>query len=407
MMNFGYTVKELLTVAKAGDITHLCVGEMSAIENEKNIMLAVTEEDSIITECINITNSVDFKSRLTEYRLVEGMFKDDVEVDDACLMIYTSGSTGVPKGVLLSAYNILSTAEAMANVVHICHEDRFCLVLPIFHIFGFTGGLFSVIVGGGQIHIAKSTRSADVISTLKDKKCTLIYSVPSLILAIINNPEFKTEDFSALRSIMVGGAPTTESQAKNMKKALPGVRFINAFGLSEMTPGSLTSYDEDYEDFHKMAGKPIDIINVKVIDTATGEECKKGQTGEIYVDGTNLMTCYYKQDISSQAIDENGWLRTGDLGYFDDKGRLCIAGRIKEIIIRGGENIMPDEIASAISEYEDVADVKVVGVPHNFFGEAACAVVVMKNGKSLDEEKIKSFLAKRISKQKIPDYFFI
>lgn len=125
-----------------------------------------------------------------------------------------------------------------------------------------------------------------------------------------------------------------------MKKALPGVRFINAFGLGEMTPVSLSSYDEDYEDFYKTAGKPIDIINVKVIDTATGEECKKGQTGEIYVDGTNLMTCYYKQDISSQSIDENGWLRTGDLGYFD-------------------------------------------------------------------EEKVKSFLAKRLSKQKIPDYFLV
>ena len=180
-----------------------------------------------------------------------------------------------------------------------------------------------------------------------------------------------------------------------------------AYGLSEMAPVSVTLYGDSMEHILHTVGKPVENIRIKIIDRETGRTLETGESGEILVQGFNLMTGYYKLPIDDQAIDDEGWLHTGDMGYLTEDGYLCLSGRYKELIIRGGENIMPAEVESAVTEIDDVVGAKVIGIPSDFFGEEVCACVTLREGSVFDEEKAKAFLADKLAKYKIPRYFLI
>ncbi len=395
LINSAWKTDEVRKAVQIGDITHICRGEVA--DESMDFGNGVTVYD--------IREEQKLKERLSEYPSVEGLFDGTVEADDACVMIYTSGSTGTPKGVLLSAYNILIASELITAALRLEKTDRLCLILPLFHIFGLTAGFFCNVQSGGSIFIPKNIRTQTILEAVEKEECTLLHSVPTMVLALMNNPAFDGTKIASLRTIMLAGAKLTEAQALAMQKSFPNVQFIGAYGLSEMVPVSMTAYGEPFSYLYKTVGKPVEDMDIQIRDTKDGHVCREGEVGEILVDGTSLMSCYYKEHPDKQSIDEEGWLHTGDLGLLDSEGYLHIEGRIKDTIIRGGENIMPEEVAEVISAFPDVQDVKVCGVSHSFLGETVCALLVMKNGKSFDEAAMRAFLADRLSKQKIPDYF--
>lgn len=408
LMNYNYSQNEIVDVSDVGDITFLCIGESTACGEDRAAFAAAVmrAEGSKIEQVYDIASTLNYKDRLHEYESVQGLYGVTVESDDVCVMIYTSGSTGVPKGVLLSAYNILNASQTMAEEIEISDADKLCLIIPLFHIFGMTAGLFCNVLRNCLVIIPDTIRTDTILSTIADERCTLFHSVPTMVLALMNNKRFDENMVLSLRCTLLAGAPATEAQIIQMSKVFPHNHFVGAYGLSEMAPVSMTTYDDTVEHVATTVGRPLSNIRIKIVDPESDEDLPAGEAGEIVVEGFNLMTCYYKASLDLQAVDESGWLHTGDLGFFDDEGYLHLTGRAKELIIRGGENIMPLEIAEAISEFPGVADVKVQGVPDDFFGEVVGASVVMKDGEALDVDALLEFLKTHLAKYKLPAYVF-
>ena len=406
LMNYNYNAQEIAAVSSAGDVTHLCYGEIASMEDEDAFLSEIRAAgDNQIRAFYPIGNGIDFTKRLDEYDSLRGLYDEKVEVDDVCVMIYTSGSTGRPKGVLLSAYNILNASQAMADEIMIDDHDKLCLIIPLFHIFGMTAGLFCNVMRNALIVIPESIRTNALLDTIARCGCTLFHSVPTMVLALMNNKGFSAEKVASLRCTILAGSPATATQIGKMHEMFPNVHFVTAYGLSEMAPVSMTRYDDTVEHVATTVGMPVSNIQIAVVDEQ-GMDCEPGVSGEVIVEGYNLMCSYYKVALEQQAVDDGGWLHTGDLGFFDESGYLHLSGRAKDLIIRGGENIMPSEIAEAISAFPQVADVKVQGVPDDFFGEVVGASVVMKDGTTLDVDALLQFLGERLAKYKIPAYVF-
>ena len=406
LLNSSYNTAELKKVSLLGDITLLCYGESPTITDEKAFLdEVISAEGSALTESYPIGNNIDFTARKDEYTALAGMFPDAVEADSVAVMIYTSGSTGTPKGVLLSAYNLLSSSLTLAEVIKLNCNDRLCLITPLFHIFGMTAGLFSNLMRGGKIYFPDDIRTATILHIIQNEKCTLFHSVPTMALALMNNKEFTSESVESLRCTILAGAPTTVAQLSAMSEKFKNNHFINAYGMSEIVPISITEYGDSFEHISQTVGQVVNTIHLKIQNLATGEECPLGEQGEIMVEGITAMSGYYKLDPSRQAIDNMGWIHTGDLGFIDKEGYLHLTGRSKELIIRGGENISPNEVANEISKSDKIADVKVVGVPAYFYGEIVCACVVMKDGEIFCEEEMNEFLKDKLAKYKIPSFY--
>ena len=404
LFNFNLKPAEVLQNSQAGDVTHFCYGEMTEMRDEEAF---ISEIKGSIEQVYSIRDAVDFKARLVEYPSLVGKFSHTIEADAPCAMLFTSGSTGKPKGVLLSAYNILNASAASREILRIGAEDKICLILPLYHIFGLTAGLFSLFIAGGSVIIPENIRTVTLLDTIEQEKCTIFHSVPTMFLALINNKAFDISKVASLRASILAGATTTTAQLRLLSEKFPNNHFNNAYGLSEMAPVSMCDYDDTEEHITTTIGKPVKNIEMKIQNRETKEDCPTGVEGEILVQGYNLMTCYYKADIDDQSIDDDGWLHTGDLGFVDEEGYIHISGRAKELIIRGGENITPNEVAAAISEQEGIADVKVLGAPHPFFGEEVVACIVLKEGFSYDEADLRAKVATLLAKFKQPSYYIV
>ena len=407
LVNFNFGASEIVALSKVGDITHFCYGDMPQMKDEAAFLSEIKGGDSLITSVYDIRSRISIKDRISEYEEISGKFEGKVETDDACVMIFTSGSTGVPKGVLLSAYNILNAACSNAESLHLTKEDKACLILPLFHIFGMVAGLFANAVSDATMLLPDSIRTGDVIRMISEEKCTVFHSVPTMLFAIMNNKDFEAEKLGSLRSTILSGAPVSESQMAMLREMFPNNHFAASYGLSEMAPVSITDYDDTPDHITKTIGKPVPGVEIRIFDEERQEVCAAGVSGEIQVQGYNLMTCYYKADLDKQSIDAEGWLHTGDLGYFDEEGYIHFVGRLKELIIRGGENIAPAEVAAAISALDGVDDVKVVGVPDDFYGEAVAACIRLRREAKWDETQAREILAKNLARYKIPKWFLL
>ena len=363
LFNFGLFPHETAKVASIADVTHLCYGEMPAAQ----------DEEAFLNEVKNV--------------------------------IFTSGSTGKPKGVILSSYNILNAAVSSRKNQTLNSSDRNCLILPMFHIFGLVAGLFANFLADSLICLPKDIRTDTLLNLIEKERCTIFHSVPTMMIALVNNKSFDPSRCSTLRCTILSGAAATVSQIQMFREKLPNEHFISSYGLSEMAPVSASDYGDTDEHLLYTVGKPFPNIEIKIQDYVTKKECRLREQGEILVQGYNLMMGYYKLSPDDQSIDEDGWLHTGDLGYLTEEGYLCLSGRLKELIIRGGENIMPGEVESVISSLDGVNMVKVFGVPSDFFGEEVGACIKMQEGFAFDEEKIRSELSQKLAKFKIPAYF--
>ena len=408
LVNFNLKAGEVQNISKIGDITHLCIGDIADQTEPQEFISAVCDPArSLIRHTYSIAGSVHFRDREDEYETLEGRFAEHVDADSPAVVIFTSGSTGNPKAVLLSAYNLLNSASLFAGVYHVGPEDKCCQVPPLFHILGLVCGLLGNMIADSIVVIPKNIRTATIMQTISAEQCTQLYSVPTLLLAIAASKSFDPAQVASLKCIMMAGASATPQQIIGLQEKFPNAFFATAYGLSEMAPVSLTCYQDTVEHVSQTIGKPMDNVEVKIVNLETGEECPQGESGEITVRGFNTMVCYYKLALDDQPLDEEGWMHTGDLGYIDAEGYIRLVGRAKELIIRGGENIAPGEIADAMTQFPGVEDVKVQGIPDDFYGEIVGASVVMKAGASLDVDAMKAFLATRLAKYKIPEYIFV
>ena len=407
LMNFNLRAKEIASTAQVGDVDFLCYGDLPAMSDEENFLAEIRAAASPIKNFYSIRAAIDLRARRNEYEPLRYKFMNYAEADAPCTMIFTSGSTGKVKGVILSAYNILNAANCNFRDQTLRADDKSCIILPFFHIFGLVAGIFANALAGSVLYMPPNIHAATLLELIARERCTIFHAVPTMLLMLINSKNFSADKLSSLRCTIISGASATEAQINLFRKHMPNNHFLSSYGLSEMAPVSITTYDDTDEHILRTVGKPVKNIEIKIVDRLTGTKCGVGEVGEILVQGFNLMTCYYKLDENDQSIDGEGWLHTGDLGSLQADGYLKLTGRIKELIIRGGENIMPAEVESAISKSELVDNVKVFGVPGEFYGEEVCACIKLKSGATFDEENFRAELLKDLAKYKVPSQFVI
>lgn len=407
LVNFNLTPVEIGAHIENGDVTVMCIGNLSYGTDKERLRSELLTGDSCLKDIFFFEDTPAADTVKAGEGLSEAFLPKNVEADDACLMIFTSGSTGRPKGVLLSAYNVLNASEISRRSQNLTKESVCCNILPFFHIFGIVAGLFASAFADALLVLPKDVHSASLISAIEKNGCTVFHAVPAMFLAILMNKEFRPERLSTLRCTILSGSAATKTQLEMFREKLPQNHFLSSYGLSEMAPVTITDYSDSFEHITETVGRPMEHIEMKIAALSDGHECAVGETGEILLQGYNLMTGYYKTDLDSQAIDQDGWLHTGDLGYLRQDGYLHLDGRLKELIIRGGENIMPQDVAQAVSTLPGVADVKVVGVPSDFYGEEVAACLYLEPGAVFNENEARKLLSERLAAFKMPTYFFI
>ena len=247
-----------------------------------------------------------------------------------------------------------------------------------------------------------------MIDLIREQRCTVFNTVPTMFLGMISQPSFSPEDLSSLRVSVLGGSATSESQMAMFRSLLPNNHFCNIYGMSENAVISMTRYEDSFEHMTQTVGRRVDGIEIEIRNPANGEKVPDGQPGEIFIRSKEMIVCYYRLPIEKQPLDDEGWLATGDLGVIvPEDGYLKLVGRVKDLIIRGGENISPGEIADEVAKLPGVADVKVIGVPHEVLGEEVAAVILLKEGATFDEEAARTTLSGKLAKYKVPAYFVI
>ena len=327
---------------------------------------------------------------------------------DVVNMQYTSGTTGFPKGVMLTHHNILNNGLATGQCMNFTADDRLCVCVPLFHCFGCVLALCSVITHGSTMVMVENFDPLVVLASVQKEKCTALYGVPTMFIAELNHPMFNMFDLSSLRTgIMAGSVCPIETMNEVMSK-MNMSEIIIVYGLTETSPGMTATRTYDPPAIRSTTvGKAYPAVEVKVADPETGEELKPGLAGELCCRGYNVMKGYYKNpEATAKAIDTGGWLHSGDLGVMDEDGYFRVTGRIKDLIIRGGENISPREIENYLYTMPQIQAVEVVGVASPKYGEEVGAFIKKRLGIELTEEDVIDFCRGKIARFKVPKYIF-
>ena len=407
LVNYGLKPDEIATLAEIGDITHLCYGAIPGITDFGVYSAALLSGKSTIEHMYDIGKDVDFTARLSEYDAIKDKYSEIYHFDDPSVIIFTSGSTGKPKAVLSSSFNILNSVKAICAQCNFSSEDRACAFLPLFHVFGFASCIGIGLLYGCVEYIPTNNKPAALIDLIRDNKCTVFNTVPTMFFAMIQQSNFEPEALSSLRVSFLGGSTTSESQMKMLRSLLPNNHFCNIYGMSENPVISMTRYEDTFEHVTQTVGRRVDGIEIEIRSLANGEKVEDGEPGEIFIRSKEMIISYYRLPIEKQPLDDEGWLATGDLGVILPDGYLKLVGRAKDLIIRGGENISPGEIADAVAQLPGVADVKVLGVPHEVLGEEVAAAIVLKEGQTFDEDAARQTMSEKLAKYKVPAYFVI
>ena len=325
---------------------------------------------------------------------------------DAINIQFTSGTTGSPKGATLSHRNILNNAWFVGRAQQLEHGDRICLPVPLYHCFGLVmGNLTAVSCGATVVYPSPGFDAEATLRAIESERCTSLYGVPTMFIAELGHPDFGRFDLSSLRTGVMAGSPCPIEVMKHVfeKMHMRGVTI--AYGMTETSPVSFQSaLDDPIERRVSTIGRVQPHLEVKVID-ASGQTTPRGVPGELCTRGYSVMLGYWDDaERTAEVIDADGWMHSGDLGTIDEQGYANIVGRIKDMVIRGGENIYPREIEEFLYSHPKVADVQVVGVPDRAMGEELCAWIRLAPGASCQEEEIREFCRGRIAHYKIPRY---
>ena len=331
--------------------------------------------------------------------------KRSVSCHDVVNMQYTSGTTGFPKGVMLTHYNITNNGFLTGEHMKFTSEDKLCVCVPLFHCFGIVLATMNILTHGCTEVMVERFDPLVVLASVHKERCTSLYGVPTMFIAELNHPMFDMFDLSSLRvGIMAGALCPVELMRRVEEKMF--MKVTSVYGLTEAAPGMThTRMDQSFEERCTTVGYEFEHTEVAVLDPETGEECPVGVQGELCNRGDNTMKGYYKNpQATAETIDANGWLHSGDLGVKDENGNFRITGRIKDMIIRGGENIYPREIEEFLYNFPGIKDVQVAGIPSKKYGEEVGAFIIAHEGADIHESDIKEFCKGRIARYKIPKY---
>ncbi len=329
-----------------------------------------------------------------------------VDKDDVCNMQYTSGTNGFPKGVMLTHYNVVNNGKYIGDRMELSTADRMMIQVPMFHCFGMVLSMTSSMTHGATMCPMPYFSPKSSLACINSERITAFNGVPTMFIAMMNHEDFQKTDFSHMRVGIMAGA---NCPADLMKRATTEVNMreiVSVYGQTEASPGcTMSSYFDPLDVRTETVGSAFANVECKIIDPETGADCPDGVNGEFVARGYNIMKGYYKMPkATAEAIDAEGWLHTGDLACRDSNGNYRITGRLKDMIIRGGENIYPKEIEEFIYTCDKVRDVQVIGVPDKQYGEEIHASIILKEGESMTVEEMKAYIAANMARHKVPRY---
>jgi len=330
----------------------------------------------------------------------------DLSPQDVINIQFTSGTTGNPKGAALTHHNILNNANQVAAGMRLTEQDRLCIPVPMYHCFGMVlGKLACVTRGAAAVFPGDAFDAGSVLATVEAERCTALHGVPTMFIAELEHPDFERYNLSSLRTGIMAGAPCPVEVMKKVISRMHMSEVLIAYGQTECSPvNHMTLADDPLEKRVETVGRAGPHLEIKIVDEH-GEVVPVGEKGDICARGYAVMQGYWEDpERTAETVDDEGWLHSGDLGVMDAEGYVSVVGRLKDMIIRGGENIYPREIEEFLFTHPDIQDAKVIGVPDPKYGEEVCAWVQLRDGAVLTEQEIQTFCKEHIAYFKVPRY---
>ena len=329
-----------------------------------------------------------------------------LDIHDVINMQYTSGTTGFPKGVMLTHFNLVNNGMSIGDGMNFSSDDKLCIPVPFFHCFGCVLAIMASVTHGTTMVPVEYYQPLKVMEAVQNEQCTAVHGVPTMFIAMLEHPEFSKFKFSKLRTGIMAGSPCPVKVMRQVVDLMGMSEITIVYGQTEASPGcTMTKVDDSLELRVSTVGRAFPFVECKVIDPETNQEVAFGVQGEFVARGYNVMKGYYNMpEATAQAIDSDNWLHTGDLATMDENGYFKITGRIKDMIIRGGENIYPKEIEEFLYTHPEVKDVQVIGVPSKDYGEEVMACIILKDGSTITEEDIKAYVKSHMARHKTPKY---
>lgn len=367
---------------------------------------------NVITVGFSMPGALTFEKAMERHDMVSDTELErmaaNVRPDDVCNMQYTSGTTGFPKGVMLTHYNVVNNGKCIGDRMGLSTADRMMIQVPMFHCFGMVLSMTSSITHGATICPMPYFSAKSSLACINQERITCFNGVPTMFIAMFNHADYKKTDFSYMRTgIMAGAGCPPELMKRAADPDEMNMRgIVSVYGQTETAPGNtMSSWTDPLDVRTETVGYAFPHVECKVIDPETGEEVGVGENGEFCARGYNTMKGYYKMpEATRETIDANGWLHSGDLAAKDENGNYRITGRLKDMIIRGGENLYPKEIEEFIYTCPKVKDVQVIGVPDKRYGEEAMACIILKDGESMTVEEMDEYIKSHLARHKVPRY---
>ncbi len=334
--------------------------------------------------------------------------EQSLQFDEPINIQYTSGTTGFPKGATLSHHNILNNGFFVGEALRYTERDRVCIPVPFYHCFGMVlGNLACTTHGSCMVVPGESYEPLAAMQTVQTERCTALYGVPTMFIGELDHPRFAEFDFSSLRTGIMAGSPCPVEVMRKVQSVMHIPEMTIAYGMTETSPVSTQSATDDpLEKRVSTVGRIFPHVEIKIVDPATGGIVPRGQAGELCTRGYSVMLGYWNNpEATSLAIDSARWMHTGDLATLDDEGYVNIVGRIKDMIIRGGENVYPREVEEFLYTHPEISDVQVIGVPSERYGEEVMAWVKLREGASVSGDDLTAFCRGKIATYKIPRYW--
>jgi fatty-acyl-CoA synthase len=408
-LNPAYRTHEIEYALRQSETRLLC----SATRHKTSDYAAMVDEVrgglEALERVVFIDQAADWGSLAEVEADAEALAQRDAALgfDDPINIQYTSGTTGAPKGATLTHHNLLNNGHFVCALLDYTEADRVCLPVPFYHCFGMVMGNLGTLSHGACVVIpAPSFEPAATLRAVAQERVTSLYGVPTMFIAMLADPAFAATEFSSLRTGIMAGSPCPVEVMKRVVRDMNMEQVSICYGMTETSPVSTqTRMDDPLERRVGTVGRVHPHVEVQVVDPESGLVVERGATGELCTRAYSVMLGYWNDpERTAEAVDRAGWMHTGDLATMDDEGYLNIVGRIKDMVIRGGENVYPREIEEFLYGHEDIADVQVVGVPDERYGEELCAWVVARDGASLDDEAVREFCRGRLAHYKVPRY---
>lgn len=410
MLSTALSEEAMLHQLKQTDCEWLLVGSFYSGLDPDKVCAAVEADGGISTIRMCMDNTPNGYNLRTIDTIGSGMSMNmllsemaQVCPEDPSMILFTSGTNSKPKAVVSTHYARMNNGIQQADDLQATCEDRFCVMLPMFHCFSVSTNILAALAVGGCLFLAEDRHSGTVLRLLEEQKCTIFNAVPTAFHSMIARPDFDRYDLSALRTGIIGGGTYTPDQFVLFEQKF-GMTLLSSLGQTECTAGLTVSHmDDSLEVRSTTVGHFMNHVEYKIADLQTGDPQPEGERGEICVRGYLVMREYYADpEQTAKTIDADGWCHTGDLGWLDSDGNVHLCGRIKELVIRAGENISPKEVADVLLKDPRVADVKVIGVKDAHYGEELCACIVAAEGAVLSEDQVRQTVREQLEAFKVP-----